>query len=59
MIPSHQSVEIGHSKALASMGLHPAYLDLNMRLGEGTGAALMFPLVEATFECAEVTEQLN
>jgi len=68
MIPSHQSVEVGHSKALASMGLQPAYLNFNMRLGEGTGAALMFPFVEAaatllqkikTFESAEVTEQLN
>jgi len=46
MIPSHGSVEPGHRKALASLGLDPL-INLNMRLGEGTGAALTFYLVEA------------
>jgi len=65
MIPSHKSVEKGHCAALESLGLYPPYLDLNMRLGEGTGSALMFPMVEAagtlltkikTFDCANVRE---
>jgi len=46
MIAAHQSVEIGHQRALASLGLVPL-LDLDMRLGEGTGAALGMTLVEA------------
>ncbi|HZK83434.1 MAG TPA: nicotinate-nucleotide--dimethylbenzimidazole phosphoribosyltransferase [Desulfosporosinus sp.] len=46
MIPSHGSVEVGHRKALAELGLDPV-LSLNMRLGEGTGAALTFHIVEA------------
>ena len=67
MIPSHGSVEIGHLKALAELGLDPV-LNLNMRLGEGTGAALTFYLVEAalhileemaTFAAAGVSEQLT
>jgi len=65
MIPSHGSAEIGHRKALAELGLDPL-LSLNMRLGEGTGAALTFHLVEAalhileemsTFADAGVSEQ--
>lgn len=52
MIPSHGSVEIGHRKALASLGLDPV-LNLNMRLGEGTGAALTFYLVEAALHIIE------
>ena len=39
LIAAHQSVEIGHQRALAHMGLRPL-LNLDMRLGEGTGAAL-------------------
>ncbi len=46
MIPSHGSVEPGHRKALASLGLDPV-LNLNMRLGEGTGAAITFYIVES------------
>lgn len=46
MIPSHGSVEPGHRKALAFLGFEPM-LNLNMRLGEGTGAALSFYLLEA------------
>jgi len=52
MIPSHGSVEIGHRKALAELGLDPM-LSLNMRLGEGTGAALTFHLVEAALHILE------
>ncbi|MDQ7097066.1 nicotinate-nucleotide--dimethylbenzimidazole phosphoribosyltransferase [Desulfosporosinus sp. PR] len=67
MIPSHGSVEIGHRKALAALQLDPV-LNLNMRLGEGTGAALTFQLVEAalhilyemaTFGDAGVSEKSN
>jgi nicotinate-nucleotide--dimethylbenzimidazole phosphoribosyltransferase len=46
LIAAHQSVEIGHRAALEYIGL-TALFDLNLRLGEGTGAALAFHLVEA------------
>jgi nicotinate-nucleotide--dimethylbenzimidazole phosphoribosyltransferase len=46
MIAAHQSVEIGHRKMLAHLEQVPL-LDLNLRLGEGTGAALGMSLVEA------------
>jgi nicotinate-nucleotide--dimethylbenzimidazole phosphoribosyltransferase len=46
MIAAHQSVEIGHRLVLAHLGLKPL-LDLELRLGEGTGSALAFHLVEA------------
>ncbi|SDH89478.1 nicotinate-nucleotide-dimethylbenzimidazole phosphoribosyltransferase [Desulfosporosinus hippei DSM 8344] len=52
MIPSHGSMEIGHRKALAGLGLDPV-LNLNMRLGEGTGAALTFYFVEAALRIIE------
>lgn len=52
MIPSHNSVEIGHCKALTDLGLEPV-LNLNMRLGEGTGAALTFHLIEAALHILE------
>lgn len=60
---AHQSVETGHRFMLERMGLRPI-LDLDLRLGEGTGAALAMPLIEAglkilaemaTFEQAGVT----
>jgi nicotinate-nucleotide--dimethylbenzimidazole phosphoribosyltransferase len=47
LISAHQSVEIGHQAMLKHLKLTPL-LDLNMRLGEGTGAALAFHLIEAS-----------
>jgi nicotinate-nucleotide--dimethylbenzimidazole phosphoribosyltransferase len=64
MIAAHLSVERGHRVALGLLGKRPL-LDLEMRLGEGTGAALAMNLVEAavnvmtqvaTFEEAAVSE---
>lgn len=46
MFAAHNSVEIGHRAMLDKMGLQPI-LDLNMRLGEGTGAALAMLMIEA------------
>ncbi|MBM4425134.1 MAG: nicotinate-nucleotide--dimethylbenzimidazole phosphoribosyltransferase [Chloroflexi bacterium] len=46
LIAAHQSVEIGHRVMLEHLGLRPL-LDFDLRLGEGTGAALAFHLVEA------------
>ncbi len=45
MIASHRSMERGHLAALAELGKEPL-LDLNFRLGEGTGAAMAMNLVE-------------
>src|SRR5512142_2962423 len=47
LIAAHQSVEIGHQALLKHLNLTPL-LDLNLRLGEGTGAALAFHLIEAS-----------
>jgi len=64
MIAGHRSVEVGHQVMLDRMGLSPL-LDLDLRLGEGTGAVLAFHIVEAgvkvlnevlTFTEAGVTE---
>ncbi|MFN3921426.1 MAG: nicotinate-nucleotide--dimethylbenzimidazole phosphoribosyltransferase [Caldimicrobium sp.] len=66
MIASHLSQERGHKAQLEYMGLSPI-LDLNLRLGEGTGAALAFLIIEAalkiykemaTFESANVSREL-
>ncbi|WP_372661509.1 nicotinate-nucleotide--dimethylbenzimidazole phosphoribosyltransferase [Cohnella sp.] len=46
MIPSHISHENGHRLLLEQLGLEPM-MDLKMRLGEGTGAALIFNLIDA------------
>lgn len=43
---AHRSVEIGHAVLLERMAQQPI-LDLHMRLGEGTGAALAMSLIEA------------
>jgi len=43
---AHRSVEIGHQVMHRHLGLTPL-LNLNLRLGEGTGAVLAFHLLEA------------
>ena len=65
LIASHLSVERGHKAVLDHLKLKPI-LDLDLRLGEGTGAALAISIAEAackilsemaTFEEASVTEK--
>lgn len=46
LVPSHLSAEKGAQIALDALGLRP-YLDMDMRLGEGSGAALAMHLLEA------------
>lgn len=46
LFASHQSAEPGHTHLLALLGLRPL-LNLDMRLGEGTGCALAMKLVQA------------
>src|SRR5579871_3289805 len=46
MIAGHRSTEPGASRALAALGLRPV-LDLDLRLGEGSGAVLALPVVQA------------
>jgi nicotinate-nucleotide--dimethylbenzimidazole phosphoribosyltransferase len=46
MIASHRSQELGHAAVLQQLGLRPL-LDLDLRLGEGTGALLALPLLDA------------
>ena len=50
-IAAHRSREAGHAMALRALGLVPL-LDLDLRLGEASGAALAFPLVEAAARMA-------
>ena len=61
----HRSVEPGHLAQLADLKADPL-IDLGLRLGEGTGAALAWPVVKASvaflnemasFESAGVSEQ--
>jgi len=47
MVASHRSPEPGHALVLADLGLRPL-LDLGLRLGEGSGAALALPIVHAS-----------
>ena len=49
-VAAHLSAETGHRIALSHMGLRPL-LDLDMRLGEGTGAALAMGLIETAAAC--------
>ena len=62
----HRSAEPGHQAQLAALAAEPL-IDLGLRLGEGTGAALAWPLVKAavaflnemaSFEAAGVSEQI-
>jgi nicotinate-nucleotide--dimethylbenzimidazole phosphoribosyltransferase len=62
---AHTSGERGHQKMLQHLGVRPL-LDLGMRLGEGSGAALAFPLIRsaiafleemASFESAGVSNR--
>jgi nicotinate-nucleotide--dimethylbenzimidazole phosphoribosyltransferase len=53
LIAAHRSSEPGHSRVLDALRLEP-YLDLEMRLGEGTGAALCIGLARAA--CAVFSE---
>ncbi len=43
---AHRSHEQGHAVQLAHLAAEPL-VQLDLRLGEGTGAALVYPLVEA------------
>ena len=61
----HRSTEPAHSLALSQLGLEPI-IDLGMRLGEGTGAAVALPIVRAaiatlasmaTFDEAGISEE--
>ena len=65
LLASHRSTELGAAYVLEALGLDP-YLDLGMRLGEGTGAALCIGLARAavkilgemaTFKSAGVTDR--
>lgn len=67
LVFSHQSAERGHRHTLELLGA-TALLNLELRLGEGTGAVLAWPIVKAsadmlskmaTFEKAEVTRMLR
>ena len=52
MFASHRSAERGHTIILDHLDLRPL-LDLEMRLGEGTGAMLAIPIVEAAAACLD------
>ena len=67
LIWSHRSAEPGAKRILAHLGMEPV-LDLNLRLGEGTGAALAVPILRsacavaremATFSGAGVSEAVQ
>ena len=50
LFAAHRSAEPGHRAVLARLGLDPL-LDLELRLGEGTGALLALPIVTAAAAC--------
>jgi nicotinate-nucleotide--dimethylbenzimidazole phosphoribosyltransferase len=65
LVAGHRSVEPGHTVTMDHLGLRPL-VDLDLRLGEGTGALLALPIVQsavralrevATFDSAGVTEK--
>lgn len=67
LVPSHLSAEAGHALLMDYLNLKP-YLNMGMRLGEGTGAVLAMQLIEAaaritlemaTFEDARVSNKEN
>ena len=47
LIGSHSSFEPGHQLLMRHLGI-PTYFDFGLRLGEGTGAALFFPIIDAS-----------
>ncbi|MCS7057727.1 MAG: nicotinate-nucleotide--dimethylbenzimidazole phosphoribosyltransferase [Meiothermus sp.] len=49
LFAGHRSLEPGHAHQLEALGLRPI-LELDMRLGEGTGAVLSFPVLRAAAE---------
>ncbi|MCG6551074.1 MAG: nicotinate-nucleotide--dimethylbenzimidazole phosphoribosyltransferase [Candidatus Magnetominusculus sp. LBB02] len=49
MFSAHRSFEIGHRAMLAHMGFTPM-LELDMRLGEGTGAAIAMTILDASLK---------
>jgi nicotinate-nucleotide--dimethylbenzimidazole phosphoribosyltransferase len=49
-VAAHVSAEAGHRSLLEALGL-PPLLDLGMRLGEGSGAAVAVNIVRAALEC--------
>ena len=49
MIATHMSEEPGMKTVMEELRLTP-FLDMNMRLGEGTGAVLTYPMIEAALE---------
>lgn len=67
LVASHRSAERGHARVLEELGLRPL-LELELRLGEGSGAALALPLLDAacdllrdvrTFREAGIEEPLD
>lgn len=58
LIAAHISAEKGHGVMLEEMGLNPL-LDLGLRLGEGTGAALGISLVEAAVKTLKEMATFN
>ncbi len=48
IFPSHGSAEPGSKKVLEALGMEP-FLNLDMRVGEGTGAAIAFQLIDCAF----------
>jgi nicotinate-nucleotide--dimethylbenzimidazole phosphoribosyltransferase len=65
LLPSHQSAEQGHRRVLRALNVHPL-VSLDLRLGEGSGAAIALPLMRlacalhngmATFTQANVPDR--